>query len=97
MILLTFITIIYRLNNRVQVLLTSAAAITGKWGHVLRLEEILKDRDKEFAPAGGRLFTGLKEGFPPHPELLLRGGRYAAFWQMQACPIFHQEQQGVLS
>ncbi len=60
-ILLTFITIVYRLNNRVQVLLGSAAAIAGNWGHVLRLGEILEDQDKEFTPSGGKLFTGLKK------------------------------------
>lgn len=57
-ILLTFVTITYRLNNRIQVLLSSIATMALNWGQVLRLEEILNTTDKEFIPSHGQNFSG---------------------------------------
>jgi ATP-binding cassette subfamily B protein/subfamily B ATP-binding cassette protein MsbA len=52
-ILLTFIIIIYRLNGRIQSLVTSGSIIATYWGQILRLEEILDTKNKEFSPSGG--------------------------------------------
>ncbi|MBS3905162.1 MAG: ABC transporter ATP-binding protein [Simkania sp.] len=61
-VLLTFITIMYRLSNRVQTLLTGAAAIAGNWGHILRLEEILEEKGKQFTPTGGEPVNTFERG-----------------------------------
>lgn len=50
--LLTFIIIIHRLNTRLQILFNSVSLIATHWGHIVRLEEILDDSDKEFVLAG---------------------------------------------
>lgn len=47
-ILLTFIIIIHRLNGRIQLLLSSAAAVASYWGEIARLEDILSPKNKEF-------------------------------------------------
>lgn len=59
--LLAFITILYRLNGRIQTLVSIAAGIASRWGYILRLDEILDDRDKEFAVVGGAPFQGIKK------------------------------------
>jgi ATP-binding cassette subfamily B protein/subfamily B ATP-binding cassette protein MsbA len=60
-LLLTFITIVYRMNNRMQMLLNSFNSVAVNWGAILRLEEILKKKDKEFAVNGNIAFTGLQK------------------------------------
>jgi subfamily B ATP-binding cassette protein MsbA len=46
--LVTFILIAHRLNGRLQTFLSSSAAIAFHWGPIIRLEEILNEKDKEF-------------------------------------------------
>lgn len=53
-ILLTFVTIAYRLNGKIQQFITSIGAIAHLWGHVDRINEILSPKNKEFAPSGGK-------------------------------------------
>lgn len=53
-VLLTFITIVYRLNGRVQIFLSGFSAIASNWGRFLRLEEILNDEGKQFTLNGTR-------------------------------------------
>lgn len=53
-ILLTFITVVYRLNSRVQMFLAGIATIAGNWGRILRFEEILNDENKQFTTTGER-------------------------------------------
>jgi ATP-binding cassette subfamily B protein/subfamily B ATP-binding cassette protein MsbA len=58
-LLLTFITVTYRLATRVQIALSAVGAIAGNMGPLARLKEILANHDKEFAPQGGLPFPGL--------------------------------------
>src|SRR3990167_1195076 len=55
-ILLTFITIVHRLNMRIQAVLTNIATVASSSGPILRLEELLSDRGKEFSTSGGHSF-----------------------------------------
>lgn len=57
-ILLTFIIIIHRLNTRVQTLLSGIATVAAHWGSVLRLEEILDEKGKEFCTHGKEKISG---------------------------------------
>ncbi len=59
-VLLTFITVSYRLTVRVQAALTNWGTIAINFGYILRLREILRNEDKDFAPIGGIDFPGLK-------------------------------------
>ncbi len=59
-LLLTFITIVYRLNGRMQALLLSINTVAMNWGAILRLEEILTPSGKEFSKGGERDFPGLQ-------------------------------------
>lgn len=59
-LLLTFITIVYRLNGRIQVFVSTMGGVALTWGNILRLEEILSPAGKEFLPSGGKSFPGLK-------------------------------------
>ncbi len=52
-LLLTFITMVYRLNGKVQGLVSSVGSIAHHWGQMVRIQEILDNRDKEFACEGG--------------------------------------------
>src|SRR5262249_13431270 len=47
-ILLTFVTILYRLNSRIQTLITNVSTVAFYWGQITRLEEILTDENKEY-------------------------------------------------
>ncbi|MDR3623846.1 MAG: ABC transporter ATP-binding protein [Chlamydiales bacterium] len=58
-LLLTFITVTYRLASRMQALMVGFGAIAFQMGGILRLQEILSDDDKEFAPIQGDPFPGL--------------------------------------
>lgn len=60
-LLLTFVVILYRLNTRTQLLLSHLSGFANTWGNILRVEEILDDRDKTFIPHRSHLFPGLKE------------------------------------
>lgn len=60
-ILLTFITILYRLNGRIHLLLSSVACIATQWGQILRLEEVLQVSGKEFLLNTGETFKGFSE------------------------------------
>ena len=57
-LLLTFITIVYRLGTRLQIVITSVGTIAMYWGGVQRLKEILSVEGKEFADRSGKPFTG---------------------------------------
>lgn len=72
-LLLTFIIMIYRLNGRIQLLLGSIGSVAFYWGQILRLEEILKDEDKEFINCEGYPFTSLKEKITFHKASLRYG------------------------
>ncbi len=61
-ILLTFITMVYRLNGRLQAFLGGLSAIAGNWGRLLRFEEILNERDKQFVPGGGQKSVSFTKG-----------------------------------
>lgn len=52
-ILLTFITVTYRLNGRLQMLIQGISTVAALWVYINRLEYILSDEGKEFAPLGG--------------------------------------------
>lgn len=52
-LLLTFITIVHRLGARVQLLISNVSSLTSNWPRILRVDEILSDDKKEFAPEGG--------------------------------------------
>ncbi len=60
-ILLTFITIVHRLNGRVQALLSGFASIASHWGNIRRLEEILSPIGKDFVQNKGYRFEGFKQ------------------------------------
>lgn len=76
---LTFITIVYRLNGRIQALLISVNAVAMNWGAILRLEEILVKRDKEFITNGPATFPGLqKEILFDHVDLFYAEGQQPA-------------------
>jgi ATP-binding cassette subfamily B protein/subfamily B ATP-binding cassette protein MsbA len=60
-ILLTFIVIIYRLNSRLQVVLTSLSTVAYYWGQIVRLEEIFDQKDKQFDTETGKDFKGLSK------------------------------------
>lgn len=60
-LLLTFIGIAYRLTTRLQIVFQHALVVTQQWGSHLRLNKILSDRGKEFAPKEGICFSGLKQ------------------------------------
>jgi ATP-binding cassette subfamily B protein/subfamily B ATP-binding cassette protein MsbA len=61
-ILLTFVTIAYRLNGKAQQLFTSLGLVAALWGQVTRIQEILKNEDKEFTDnEAGRPFTHLRD------------------------------------
>ncbi len=68
---LTFITVVYRINGRIQMLLFSVNALATHWGSVLRLEEILSKRGKEFTSHGGIIFSGLRSTIMLHQVDLL--------------------------
>ncbi|MCH9614493.1 MAG: Heterocyst differentiation ATP-binding protein HepA [Chlamydiia bacterium] len=53
-ILLTFVTVAYRLNGRLQMMIQGVSTVATNWAHINRLEHILSDEGKEFAPSGGR-------------------------------------------
>lgn len=59
-LLLTFITVIHRLNARVQIFIGGIAAVAGNWGQILRLEDILSDEGKEFSSEGGIPYHGFQ-------------------------------------
>lgn len=52
--LLTFVLIVYRMNNRIQQMLAGVGTIASHSGEISRLEEILSDRGKEYTPEEGR-------------------------------------------
>lgn len=52
-LLLTFITIVYRLSGRVQTLVSELSTVTSQWGKILRMNEILSNANKEFASEAG--------------------------------------------
>lgn len=60
-LLLTFITIVYRLNGRMQCLLLSVNSIAMNWGAISRFEEILSNKGKEYASDGKVVFSGLQK------------------------------------
>ncbi len=55
--LLTFILIVYRMNTRMQLLFSGIGAIASRTGELVRIEEFLKEEDKEFTPERGNLFA----------------------------------------
>lgn len=59
-VLLTFISVTYRLNTRVQIALNALGSLASNLASFRRLREILSREDKEFAPIGGKAFTEIK-------------------------------------
>jgi ATP-binding cassette subfamily B protein/subfamily B ATP-binding cassette protein MsbA len=59
--LLTFITISYRLNGRVQNTINSVSVMALHYGLLSRLKEILDPSMKEFSPEGGIKYSSLKD------------------------------------
>jgi len=55
-LLLTFITVIYRLNVRVQGVYESLSIFATSWGQLNRMNTLLKDEDKEFIRSGGNVY-----------------------------------------
>lgn len=70
-LLLTFVTIAYRLNARVQMLISTVGGIALSWGHLVRFEKILSAEEKEFAPQGGTPFSGWSQEISFHNVTLL--------------------------
>jgi len=64
--LLTFVLIVYRMNNRVQQLLASIGTIASHSGEIFRLKEILSDHDKEFISDEGTIFKGFTDSIEFH-------------------------------
>lgn len=56
-LLLTFIVIVYRLNTRFQLFLSSLSSLAFNWGQIVRLEEILSPEGKEFLQQQGIPFS----------------------------------------
>lgn len=77
-VLLTFITIVYRLNTKVQALFTSLGSIANCWGQVVRIEDILNDKDKEFAPHAGAPFKKFDDAIVFQDVTLCYPGRSIA-------------------
>lgn len=59
-VLLTFITVVYRMANRLQVAITSIGTTAYNLGPLLRLQEILDPQDKEFIKKDGKEFQGFE-------------------------------------
>ncbi|PIS02121.1 MAG: hypothetical protein COT85_07005 [Chlamydiae bacterium CG10_big_fil_rev_8_21_14_0_10_42_34] len=59
-ILLTFVTIVYRINGRFQLFLAGITSIASNWGPVERLEEILSAKGKSYAKQEGNVFPKIK-------------------------------------
>ncbi len=74
-ILLTFITIVYRLNGRVQTLFSSMAIVANNWGHLLRIQEILEDKGKEFSSEEGIRVFSFEKGIEFEEVSLRYAGR----------------------
>lgn len=55
--LLTFLTLTYRLGNRIPMLMGAWGSIAFYMGSILRLREILNNKDKEFLNENGKDFT----------------------------------------
>lgn len=70
-ILLTFVTIVYRLNSRIQIFLAGVTAIAGNWGRILRFEEILNDENKQFTLTGERKIFSFERTIAFHDVSLL--------------------------
>jgi ATP-binding cassette subfamily B protein/subfamily B ATP-binding cassette protein MsbA len=60
-ILLTFVTVTYRLTNRLQSVMLGLSGIATHIGSMARINEIITDADKEFISTEGIHFQGLKE------------------------------------
>lgn len=60
-ILLTFLTITYRLGGKVQAIHQSLGAVSGMQGSIQRINEILHNQDKQFEAKGGRNFQSFGE------------------------------------
>lgn len=59
-ILLTFITITYRLASRVHIAMGGLSSLISVIGPILKLKEFLREDNKEFSVQEGKLFPGLK-------------------------------------
>jgi len=69
-ILITFLALTHRLAMRIQTGNSSLGLIVMNQGSLLRLEEILSDKEKEFAPIGGGHFKGFSANIAFHEVLL---------------------------
>lgn len=59
-LLLTFITITYRLSSKIQQIINSLGTISYYYGQVARIDELLSDEDKELARKTGDIIEGFK-------------------------------------
>lgn len=56
--LLTYVALTYRLATRLQIAMSGLGSISLHYGPVLRLNEILEEKDKEYDPVAGLEFSG---------------------------------------
>ncbi len=59
-VLLTFIALVYRLNTKIQILAVNCGVISQRWASILRMNNILTDEGKEFAPRNGSIIELFK-------------------------------------
>lgn len=59
--LFTFMVLSYRTANRIQMPIANFATAAMYSGHIFRLNEILKDKGKEYIPSEGRFFEKFRE------------------------------------
>jgi ATP-binding cassette subfamily B protein/subfamily B ATP-binding cassette protein MsbA len=69
-ILITFLALTHRLAIRIQMGNSALGMIVTHQGSLLRLEEILSDEGKEFAPGDGNQFTGFSANIAFHEVVL---------------------------
>lgn len=59
-LLLTFITVTYRMASKVQMLLNSIGTINYNYGQMTRINDLLSDQNKEFSRTGGEKIDSFK-------------------------------------
>lgn len=69
-VLITFLALTHRLAIRIQTGNGALGTIVTHQGSLMRLEEILSDEDKEFAPADGNRFTSFSTNIAFHEVVL---------------------------
>ncbi len=85
--LLTFVTIVYRLNGKTQAFLASLGEIATFGGQMTRMAEILGKKGKEFAPQKGKLIHRLEREIQLREVTLRYPGRTVPSIKGLSCTI----------